>query len=36
MSLVPKIDEVQEVVRSGNYQSISLVETWLQNHIPHD
>ena len=35
MSLVPKIDEVQEVVRSGNYQFISLVETWLQNHI-HD
>ena len=25
MSLVPKIDEVQEVVRSGNYQFISLV-----------
>ena len=35
MSFVPKIDEVQEVVRSGNYQFISLVETWLQNHI-HD
>ena len=35
MSLVPKIDEVQEVVRSGYYQFISLVETWLQNHI-HD
>ena len=35
MSLVPKINEVQEVVRSGNYQFISLVETWLQNHI-HD
>ena len=35
MSLVPKMDEVQEVVRSGNYLFISLVETWLQNHL-HD
>ncbi|XP_028416439.1 uncharacterized protein LOC114540505 [Dendronephthya gigantea] len=35
MSLAPKIDEVQDVVRRGNYQFISIVETWLQSHI-HD
>ena len=35
MSLSPKIDEVREVIRCGNYEFVSLVETWLQSHI-HD
>lgn len=35
MSLAPKIDEVRDVVRRGNYQFMGIVETWLQNHI-HD
>ena len=35
MSLSPKIDEVREVIRYGNYEFVSLVETWLQSHI-HD
>ena len=35
MSLSPKIDEVREVIRCDNYEFVSLVETWLQNHI-HD
>jgi hypothetical protein len=36
MSLAPKIDEVREVVRPrGEFQFISIVETWLHNHI-HD
>jgi hypothetical protein len=35
MSLSPKIDEVCEVIRCGNYEFVSLVETWLQSHI-HD
>ena len=35
MSLAPKIDEVQDVVRHGDYQFIRIVETWLQSHI-HD
>ena len=33
MSLSPKIDEVREVIRCGNYEFVSLVETWLQSHI---
>ena len=36
MSLAPKIDEVREVVRRREkFQFISIVETWLHNHI-HD
>ena len=35
MSLVPKIDEVREVVQQENYDLVCLVETWLQDHI-HD
>jgi hypothetical protein len=36
MSLAPKIDEVREVFRRrGKFQFISIVETWLHNHI-HD
>jgi hypothetical protein len=33
MSLAPKIDEVREVVPRGKFQFISIVETWLHNHI---
>jgi hypothetical protein len=35
MSQSPKIDSVLEVIRCGNYEFVSLVETWLQSHI-HD
>ena len=35
MSLVPKVDEVSLIVRQGMYDFVSLVETWMQNHI-HD
>jgi hypothetical protein len=35
MSLSPKIDEVREEIRCGNYEFVSRVETWLQSHI-HD
>jgi hypothetical protein len=35
MSLSPKIDDVREVIHCGNYEFVSLVETWLQSHI-HD
>ena len=35
MYLVPKVDEVCLIVRQGMYDFVSLVETWMQNHI-HD
>ena len=35
MSLSPKIDEVRDVIRCGNYEFVGLVETGLQSHI-HD
>ena len=35
MSLVPKIDEVVEVIQCTHYDFICFVETWLQPHI-HD
>ena len=35
MSLVPKIDEVVEVIQCTHYDFICFVETWLQLHI-HD
>ena len=34
MSLTPKIGWVRDVVRRGNFQFVSFVETWLQSHIP--
>ena len=35
ISLVPKIDEVVEVIQCTHYDFICFVETWLQPHI-HD
>ena len=36
LSLAPKIDKIQDVIRHENYQFISIVETWLQSHIHDD
>ena len=36
MSLAPKIDKIQDVIRRDNYQCISIVETWLHSHIHDD
>ena len=35
MSQVPKVDKVSLIVRQGMYDFVTLVETWMQNHI-HD
>lgn len=35
MTLSSKLDEVREIIRCGNYEFVSLVETWLQS-LFHD
>jgi hypothetical protein len=33
MSLVPKIDELREVIHNNDVEIVCITETWLREHI---